>query len=704
MNRLVSRIAACIITLLALTLVTASFMACENPAGNGPTPVDIIYTASANGIEAAESTSILSFTFDRAVTGLRAENIILTDGSGVATKGSLSGYGKDWTLGLIVSAAGTVQVSINKAGIEVEEKTVTVYKEGEQPLVAYSVMADGEANTTTSTKIEFNFEEALDGLSAADISLESGTGSVTKGELSGGETSWELAITVHNPGSVTVTINKPGIENTGKTAMVHMAGEPSIVDYSLAVNSTTTSTQILFTFDGPVVGLSAADINLESGTGSVTKGGLSGAETGWGLAIIVQTPGDIKVTINKLGIAGEEKTVAVYKGEVITYTMILDGNNGVTGSEGTPFTLEFTFDQPVAGLTTDDITISGQPDGTVTMDGLYGDDEGSLIWRLDMTLTISTPVNVTVTVKKTGVENVPKPLGLYKLTWTASTQSVFNSNQINGICYGGSSGDERFVAVADRGKMAYSLDGVTWTAITTSVFGTGTGALSIYSVAYGNGRFIAASSSKIAYSEDNGVTWTLIASHPFDTIITRMAFGNGVFVAAGYTSSSREVGYSTDGQTWTLVDGITGGVTFGGGKFVAFGGGLAYSDDGMTWTQVEAAGRPFGAGSIGGVAYGNGRFVAYGGSGMTAYSDDEGATWTLGGTPPVSARFVAYGAGRFLAGSSSTKIHSENGEAWVNGGTSGFGSSYNMVTAAYGAGRFVIVGSSGRVAYSNLQE
>jgi hypothetical protein len=43
-----------------------------------------------------------------------------------------------------------------------------------------------------------------------------------------------------------------------------------------------------------------------------------------------------------------------------------------------------------------------------------------------------------------------------KLSWTAVADSTFGEDTINGIAWGGVSGSEKFVAVGNSGKIAYS--------------------------------------------------------------------------------------------------------------------------------------------------------------------------------------------------------------------------------------------------------
>ena len=136
----------------------------------------------------------------------------------------------------------------------------------------------------------------------------------------------------------------------------------------------------------------------------------------------------------------------------------------------------------------------------------------------------------------------------------------------------------------------------------------------------------------------------------------------GIFVAVGSTSQDTlsKIGYSTDGQNWFVSTNTNGlfsgegagaagggggtGSTYGNGLFVAVGdstaGGnanIGYSTDGQTWTLAKNTNGLFGGEGVsdGGydVTYGNGLFVAVGvstagGNANIGYSTD-GQTWTL---------------------------------------------------------------------------
>jgi len=91
-------------------------------------------------------------------------------------------------------------------------------------------------------------------------------------------------------------------------------------------------------------------------------------------------------------------------------------------------------------------------------------------------------------------------------------------------------GGGRFIACGEKGRMAYSDDGITWIAVGNSTFGS---TINIVKVAWGNGRFIAVGEGGMAYSND-GITWIAVENHPFgDEYILAVAWGNNKFVVVG---------------------------------------------------------------------------------------------------------------------------------------------------------------------------
>jgi hypothetical protein len=96
-------------------------------------PTDITFTAVQVGgaTETADTTSI-KFTFSEDVHGLSAANITLTDGTGKATKGALTGSGKVYSLAVTAVEEGNITVKIADIGgytFPTTAATVAVYAE-----------------------------------------------------------------------------------------------------------------------------------------------------------------------------------------------------------------------------------------------------------------------------------------------------------------------------------------------------------------------------------------------------------------------------------------------------------------------------------------------------------------------------------------------------------------------------------------------
>jgi hypothetical protein len=330
------------------------------------------------------------------------------------------------------------------------------------------------------------------------------------------------------------------------------------------------------------------------------------------------------------------------------------------------------------------------------------------------------------------------------MTWTAVTNSTFDTSIILAIAYG----NNKFVAGDADGKMAYSSDGVTWTAIppgynTGNVFNAGD---NIEAIAFGNDTFVAVGdwghANRIAYSS-NGITWTAVDETAFNypSNIYAVAFGNNMFVAGG---SSGKIAYSSNGVTWTAVttnafeyvddnDGKTytaeiEAIAYGNNIFVAVGadGRAATSTDGIRWTAVTtnafdyvSSGITYKA-RIQAIAFGNGTFVAgcgaYYGNGwhgkLIATSTD-GKNWTPVNVGSIFIRgkgswagvdAIAFGNNKFVAlantGSEVAKVAtSADGVTWTAVTDNPFASA-NIFAIAYGSNKFV-AGGTGKMWYSS---
>jgi hypothetical protein len=334
---------------------------------------------------------------------------------------------------------------------------------GTSPDITYTATANGTSDTENSTAIALVFSADVAGLLASDITVADGTGSATKGALSGSEKSWSLAIAVATAGTVTVSINKDGIESAGKSVTVHKdKAALSDITYTVAANGTSgteTSTALALVFSADVAGLLASDITVADGTGSVTKGALSGGEKSWSLAITVATAGSVTVSINKDGIESAEKSVTVHKATLsdITYAVAANG----TSDTETSTALALVFSADVAGLLASDITVADGT-GSVTKGALSG---GEKSWSL--AITVATAGTVTVSINKDGIESAGKSVTVHKATHevTVTIKDVDGTITVTGIPDGGislsKSGDPATVTLTVEGftSPAWYVDG-----------------------------------------------------------------------------------------------------------------------------------------------------------------------------------------------------------------------------------------------------
>jgi len=179
------------------------------------------YTAAADN---STDTTAINLTFSSTVAGLTANDITITNGTGVVEKGELSGSGTSWSIAVTVTTTGNVTVSISKTGIESESKTVAVATSSAPPIpdIIYVAAAD---NGTDTTAINLIFSADVT-LTETDITITDGSGVVvvTPGALTGSGLLWSIPITVTTAGDVTVSITKAGIESGNKTVTVAKSG------------------------------------------------------------------------------------------------------------------------------------------------------------------------------------------------------------------------------------------------------------------------------------------------------------------------------------------------------------------------------------------------------------------------------------------------------------------------------------------------
>ncbi|MDR2444613.1 MAG: fibronectin type III domain-containing protein [Spirochaetaceae bacterium] len=139
-----------------------------------------------------------------------AKTVIAEDAELVVNDGfTLTVYGTLYVYGAV---SGTV--STGDGGEIVRPETIT-----------WTAKADGAEDEATSTKITFIFSKPVTELSAAAITVSSGTGSAVAGQPTGSGATWTLPLTGVTQGIVSVSVNGNNIAEGSKSVAVYKRDE-----------------------------------------------------------------------------------------------------------------------------------------------------------------------------------------------------------------------------------------------------------------------------------------------------------------------------------------------------------------------------------------------------------------------------------------------------------------------------------------------
>jgi hypothetical protein len=340
------------------------------PVQGPATPQQVAFNnVIADGEQGKTATTKLVLDFSGVIDGLTADDIELSGMS--ITKGPLGAPdGATYTLPISgFTATGTLTVKVSKNGYNIGNvsKTVAVYyvqgPATPQQVEFNSVTANGTADKTSTTALTLAFSQAIDGLTADDIEL-SGMSGVTKGQLGRNGTTYTLPVSGFTAkGTLTVKVSRNGytVNPESKAVDVHYAQKVEFTGLVAANGSanTVTTTALTLTFDKAIANLTKDDITLSGLSGTITKGTLSAAAgTSYTLPISGFTAaGTVTAVVSKTGydIGNATKTAQVHIAQVAFTNLASDGTAHVTAT--TKLTL--TLDREIAGLTKDDITLSG---------------------------------------------------------------------------------------------------------------------------------------------------------------------------------------------------------------------------------------------------------------------------------------------------------------------------------------------------------
>lgn len=246
--------------------------------------------------------------------------------------------------------------------------------------------------------------------------------------------------------------------------------------------------------------------------------------------------------------------------------------------------------------------------------------------------------------------------------------------------------------VAGGSSVCTSTDTFTWS--TVSIGSTVT-AVKYFGDAPTQKYLSGSSGGQISTSTD-GVTWTARTSGTTSTIFG-FAYGNGRYVA--YFANVQSLQTSTDAITWenTTPQASVNTVVFDGTKFVANGSGTVQtSTDGVDWITANGVTIT----SATGFAYGAGVYVASSSSTNAIFSSTDGKSWatrTAGTASTLNTVIYSSSDARFYAYGNNVQLSSTDGITWsALVGTTGMSGTTSTIRALiYANNTYVYAGDGG---------
>ena len=366
------------------------------PGFEEPSTAVTLQTASADGWPNVTTSTRIVLTFDTAIAGLTASDIIITSGSGTAVKGTLSGGGTNWSIALTsVTTQGNVAVTVAApAGYTISgsPKTVAVYKDTTAP-----ALSSGSVNRTGDTAATIGFTTSEAGTAYYKV-VDAGAAAPSK-EAVAAETSLGAVSDTVAGTSVSLTAGAKDIYVVVKDAADNISDVLKIETEAYVVpgndvtftatqtggtNGMADSTGIVLMFSKTVTGLTADNISIANGTGSVVRGTFSGSGTTWTIGLSgVEMQGNVTVSVADFGtfhVTTASQTVAVYKntgstppaGHTITASA---GSGGSTSPGGAVYVIEndtqVFYIIPDSGYQIASVLVDGTNNASAVSSGMY---------------------------------------------------------------------------------------------------------------------------------------------------------------------------------------------------------------------------------------------------------------------------------------------------------------------------------------------
>jgi hypothetical protein len=281
------------------------------------TNINFLYAAAYDSTAGAAK---LLLCFDRNIPGFSKDDITI---NGAPANGELRETGAVSGIYELETGniSGTVTVEVDKRGYRITPSSLSTTVSSLEPVVFDGVKAaDGAKGTETTTALTLFFENDIDGLSEADITLAAGDTGAEKGTLTpDGKGVYTLTVSgIRAEGYVAVAVSKAGYNFVPLFQMAEVFYAKPVAFTGLdpdGAAGTATTTKLTLTFDEDIDDLNKDDITLDADDTGATPGTLSGSGPTYTLDISgITAAGEITVTVSKSGyaISPSFKTAQVY--------------------------------------------------------------------------------------------------------------------------------------------------------------------------------------------------------------------------------------------------------------------------------------------------------------------------------------------------------------------------------------------------------
>ena len=524
------------------------------------------------------NTSPISYTvvFSEPVTGFVTGDVTFAGTAGGAKTGTVSGGPTTYTVAVTgMTTSGTVIATIaasratdlagnNNTASTSTDNTVTW--DVTAPTVTIN-QAAGQPDPTNTSPITFTvvFSEPVTGFATGDVTFAGTAGGAMTGTVSGGPTTYTVAVTgMTTSGTVIATIaagiatDLAGNANVASTSADNTVTwdvvAPTVtIDQAVAQVDPTRTSPITFTvvFSEPVTGFATGDVSFSGTAGGAMTGTVTGGPTTYTVAVTgMTTPGTVIASI-AAGVAsdpaGNGNVASSSTDDTVTWdnvapTVTINQAAGQPDPTNTsPISYTVVFSEPVTGFVTGDVTFAGTAGGaktgtvsggpttyTVAVTGMT--TSGTVIATIAASRatdlagnnnTASTSTDNTVTWDVTAptvtinqAAGQPDPTNTSPITFT-----VVFSEPVTGFA----TGDVTFAGTAG-GAMTGTVSGGP-TTYTVAVTGMTTSGTVIATIAAGIATDLAGNANVASTSADNTVTWDVVA--PTVTIDLRPGSDSG---------------------------------------------------------------------------------------------------------------------------------------------------------------------------------